>query len=71
MSPRNGNEVIPSPESGPLNRLPPIPGRIHCLDTNAAEGHDGELDRIALEAFLDTLAEVALSMAWRRKQVDE
>jgi len=41
-----------------------IPRRIHCTATQSATGQD-ELDRITVDAFLDTLAEVALAVASR------
>ena len=46
--------------------LSSIPRRIHCAATpNTLEGQD-ELDQIAIDNFLDTLAEVALAVAARR-----
>jgi hypothetical protein len=44
-------------------------GRIHCPDTREHQDHENELDRIAIDKFLDTLAEIALSVA--RRKVDE
>ena len=44
-----------------------IPQRIHCTATEDSGGSENdELDRIAIENFLDALAQVALSVASRR-----
>ena len=44
---------------------------IHCAATpDTPEGKD-ELDQIAINNFLDTLAEVALAVARRRQQLDQ
>ena len=56
-------------ESGAEKALTPIHGRIHCgatPDTTEPE-NENELDNIAVDHFLDTLAEVALSVARRRQ----
>ncbi|HZA24695.1 MAG TPA: hypothetical protein VFA32_19210 [Dehalococcoidia bacterium] len=53
--------------SGPENGLTPIPHRIHCPATTERVGGYDELDEIAIEHFLDTLAEVALAIASRRR----
>ena len=47
------------------NVLTSIPLRIHCPATTDVEDSD-ELDEIAIENFLDTLSEVALSIASRK-----
>jgi len=44
--------------------LTSIPQRMHCTATQSATGQN-ELDRITVDAFLDTLAEVALAVASR------
>ena len=47
--------------------------RIHCAATPDASEHDEdetELDRIAIDYLLDTLAEVALAIARRGEQLD-
>ena len=48
------------------NGLTPLPPRIHCWA--ATEGTEGspELDAIAVNHFLDTLAQVALGIAARK-----
>ena len=52
-------------ESGEQNPLTCIHRRIHCTDTES-EGELSEQDKIIVEAFLDTLSEVALAVASRR-----
>ena len=52
-------------ESGDQNPLTCIHLRIHCTDTEA-EGEFSEQDKIIVEAFLDTLSEVALAVASRQ-----
>ena len=63
----------PEPRSGAPDALTPIHRRIHCAATPDAPEHDEdetELDRIAIDNLLDTLAEVALAIARRREQLD-
>ena len=63
----------PEPRSGVPDALTGIHGRIHCAATPDAPEHDEdetELDRIAIDNLLDTLAEVALAIARRREQLD-
>ena len=63
----------PDPQGGPPDALTSIHGRIHCAATPDATEHDEdetELDRIAIDNLLDTLAEVALAIARRREQLD-
>ncbi len=43
---------------------------IHCVATQGTEGDD-ELDRIEIENFLDTLAEIAMSIARRKQETIE
>ena len=57
-------------ESGPLEGLTSIHPRIHCPDTFHA-WETNELDRIQMETFLNTLAEVALAVAKRMEQVGD
>ncbi len=50
------------------NGLTGIPHRIHCPATQTSGGRlEDELDRIAVDHFLDTLAEVAISIAARER----
>ena len=63
----------PEPQGGAPDALTGIHGRIHCAATPDATEHDEhetELDRIAVDNLLDTLAEVALAIARRREQLD-
>ena len=53
-------------EDSAENGLTCIPQRIHWPATHISGGSDThELDRIAIEAFLDALADVAISIAAR------
>ena len=44
---------------------------IHCAATPDELEAEDELDQIAIQHFLDTLAEVALAVARRRQQLDQ
>ena len=44
---------------------------IHCGATPDELEAEDELDQIAIQHFLDTLAEVALAVARRRQQLDQ
>ena len=46
--------------------LTPIHRRIHCAATPDTTETDNELDDIAIDHFLDALAEVALAIARRK-----
>ena len=48
-----------------VNGLTCIPHRIHCAATQEGGDELSEVDRISIEHFLETLAEVALSVASR------
>ena len=65
--------VSPPVESGGENGLTPIHGRIHCAATpdTHKDQLEYELDQIAIDHFLDTLAEVALAIARRREHLDQ
>ena len=57
---------------GGENGLTPIHGRIHCgatPDTTEPE-NENELDNIAVDHFLDTLAEVAMAVGRRRERLN-
>ena len=43
---------------------------IHCVATQDTDGDD-ELDRIEIDNFLDTLAEIAMSIARRKEEKPE
>ncbi|HZA25468.1 MAG TPA: hypothetical protein VFA32_23210 [Dehalococcoidia bacterium] len=47
--------------------MTPIRPGIHCSATTDWVGGNDELDEIAVEHFLDTLAQVALAIASRRR----
>ncbi len=72
MAEEQTNGVSPPEESGGVNGLTPIHGRIHCAATPDTydEQNGNELDQIAIDHFLDTLAEVALAIARRTEQLD-
>jgi len=53
-------------ESGVEKALTPIHARIHCAATDENLDSDNELDQIAIDNFLDTLAEVTLAIIRRR-----
>ncbi len=57
-------------ESGGVNGLTPIHRRIHCSATPDTIEPEDELESIAIDHFLDTLAEVAMAVARRRQQLD-
>ena len=68
-----GWDTQPEPQGGMPDALTGIHGRIHCAATPDATEHDEhetELDRIAIDNLLDTLAEIALAIARRREQLD-
>ncbi len=56
-------------EEDRLTGLTSIHRRIHCAATQDADDND-ELDRIAIENFLQTLSDVALSIAKRREPIE-
>ena len=63
----------PEPQGGALDALTSIHRRIQFAATPDATEHDEhetELDRIAIDNFLETLAEIALAIARRREQLD-
>ena len=60
------DSVENGPALSPSNGLTGIPQRIHWPATHISGGSQSdELDRIAIEAFLDALADVAISIAAR------
>ncbi len=52
--------------SGEAKGLTPIHGRIHCAATTDSGGVDSEIDQMAVDHFVETLARVALAVATRR-----
>jgi len=63
------NGVSPPGESRGAIGLTPIHSRIHCAATEDISGNDDELEGIAIDHLLDTLAEVALAIARRTEQL--
>ena len=57
-------------EIHPGDALTPIHRRIHCGATTGTTESNEDLEGIAVDHFLDTLAEVALAIARRREQLD-
>ena len=65
----SGWDRQPELQGGALDALTGIHGRIHCAATPGDTEHDEDetkLGRIAIDNFLDTLAEIALAIARRR-----
>ena len=62
--------LSPPEESGDVERLTPIHERIHCAATPDTNEPENELDSIAINNFLDILAEIAQAIARRRQQLD-
>ncbi len=56
----------PSEKGKELKALTCIPEGIHCAATPEDLKEQDELDEIAIDHFLDTLAEVAMAVANRR-----
>ncbi len=71
MAEEHANKVSPPGESGLENGLTPIHERIHCAATTDTTELPSEMDRIAIDHFLDVLAEVAMAIIRRRQQLDE
>ncbi len=63
--PGKGRNKTPGQEA-----LTCIHQRIHCAATTDPLEEPDELDQIAIQSFLDTLAEVALAVA-QRKRIDQ
>ena len=65
-----GWDTQPEPQGSMPDALTGIHGRIHCAATPDESEHDEdetELDRIAIDNLLDTLAEIALAISQRRQ----
>jgi hypothetical protein len=48
-----------------------IPESIHCVATSEGSEDNNELDCVAVENFIDTLAEIALAVAARSVSHDD
>ena len=62
-----GNQPKNSQGSGEAKGLTCIRQRIHCAATTDGVGGTDELDQIAINNFLETLVEVALAVAARKR----
>ena len=71
MAKEQTNGVSPPGAGGAEKALTPIHRRIHCAATADTTEGGNELDQLAVDAFLDTLAEVALAVARRKEQLDQ
>lgn len=59
-------------QKSPSEGLTSIGRPIHCAATeDATEGRYSETDRIIIENFLNTLAEIAVAVASRKERQDE
>ena len=67
---KNQNGLLRSDECGSENGLTPIHQRIHCAATRDTIADANELDVIAREIFIDTLAEVTLAIARRKIELE-
>ncbi len=65
------NGLFQPEESGGVNGLTPIHQRIHCGATPDPTEAENEVDQIAIDNFLGTLAEVAMAVARRKEQLDQ
>ena len=54
----------------PEEALTSIRECIHCVATQDTDG-DAEMDRIDIDNFLDTLADIAMSIARRKEEREE
>ena len=72
MAQEQTNGVSPA-KSGGVDGLTRIHSRIHCAATPDIHKDqlENELDQIAIDHFLDTLAEIVLAIARRREQLDQ
>ncbi len=65
------DSVNPSNDESVVEKaLTPIHTRIHCAATGENLDSENELDQIAIDNFLDTLAEVTLAII-RRRQIEQ
>ncbi len=70
MAERSTNGDGPPEEFSLEKGLTPIHRRIHCAATPYASEFTHEIEQIAIDHLLDTLADIALAIARRREQVD-
>ena len=65
------NKEQQSQSEVPEKALTSIRGRIHGVATQDTSDGVDELDRIEIDNFLDTLAEIAMAIAKRKEQREE
>ena len=65
------NGFSPAEQSGSEKALTPIHRGIHCAATPGTNDDATELDVIAINHFLDTMAELALAIVRRRKRLEQ
>ena len=70
MDQERSKRVPPPQESGRVNGLTPIHQRILAATPDTDE-NESELDQIAVDDFLDTLADVVLAIARRRQRLEQ
>ena len=62
------NSTQPKHKVVPEEGLTPIQPRIHCVATPDGGGRPDKVEEIMVDAFITTLAEVAMAVAKRRLQ---
>ena len=67
-SPNGGQD---NSECGSCKGLTCIHRRIHCAATQGTTNGDNELEKIQIDYFVSTLAEVALAIARRKDQLNQ
>ena len=60
-----------SPQEQDPEGLISVPMRIHWPATDSGEGGETDTDRVIIQNFLNTLAEVALAVAARRERAPD
>ena len=70
MDQEQTNGVSPPEKSGDQKALTPIHRRIHCGATPDTVEPEDELVNMAINNFLDSLAEIALAVAHRKQELD-
>ncbi len=58
--------ILGEPEKSDPAGLTSIHGRIHCAATDGYQTGENEVENIALDNFIKTLAEVAISVVKRK-----
>ena len=63
-TPKGTNQEVDPPPNG----LTSIPARIHCVATQDQVGPENEIEQMAIDNFLQTLGEIAISIASREHE---